>query len=76
MANRAIPFCMFRYAASRTPRRDASRTPHCDALRTDGAWNPNWSPIYERNPELTESFISVGISPTLIGRVRSPNHLH
>lgn len=43
-----------------------SRAPLCELLRVGGAWNPNWDPIYERNPELVEKFISWGLSPILV----------
>lgn len=43
-----------------------SRAPLCEMLRVSGAWNPNWEPIYERDPDLTEKLISWGLSPALI----------
>jgi alkylhydroperoxidase/carboxymuconolactone decarboxylase family protein YurZ len=44
-----------------------SRTPCCDRLRASGGWNPGWDPIYELDPEWTEKFIAMGLTPMLSG---------
>lgn len=42
-------------------------TPLCDQLRAAGAWNPNWEPFYQLDPEWTEAFMRMGLKPLLSG---------
>ena len=46
---------------------DTTATPICDQLRAIGEWNPNWEPFYELDPDWTESFMAVGLTPMLAG---------
>ncbi|MDE2606752.1 MAG: carboxymuconolactone decarboxylase family protein [Burkholderiales bacterium] len=42
-------------------------TPLCDRLRAAGEWNPLWDPFYALDPEWTEKFIAMGVTPMLRG---------
>ena len=45
----------------------ASPTPVCDSLRASGNWNPNWDPFAALDPDWTEKFIAMGITPMVSG---------
>jgi len=45
----------------------AAPTPVCDALRTNGHWNPNWDAFAALDPDWTEKFIAMGITPMVSG---------
>ncbi|MDM0015945.1 carboxymuconolactone decarboxylase family protein [Variovorax sp. J22P168] len=45
----------------------ASSTPICDRLRKSGNWNPNWEPFAELDPDWTEKFMVMGLTPMFSG---------
>jgi alkylhydroperoxidase/carboxymuconolactone decarboxylase family protein YurZ len=45
----------------------ASDTPVCDKLRANGNWNPHWEPFAALDPDWTEKFLSMGITPMVSG---------
>ncbi|HSV82876.1 MAG TPA: carboxymuconolactone decarboxylase family protein [Ramlibacter sp.] len=42
-------------------------TPVCDQLRANGNWNPHWEPFAALDPEWTEKFLAMGITPMVSG---------
>ena len=42
-------------------------TPISDQLRATGNWNPNWTPFAELDPQWTEKFMAMGITPMISG---------
>lgn len=42
-------------------------TPVCDRLKAGGHWNEAWNDFYELDPEWTEKFIDMGMTPMLSG---------
>lgn len=42
-------------------------TPTCDALRARDGWNPLWEPMYQLDPQWTESFMAMGVTPMVRG---------
>ena len=49
------------------PSQPRTSTPTCDRIKAAGQWNPNWDPIYEVDPDWTEKFMAMGLSPMLAG---------
>ena len=45
----------------------ASQTPVSDTLRSSGNWNPNWEPFAALDPDWTEKFMAMGITPMVSG---------
>ena len=50
-----------------SPRKPAPIAPVCDQMRKSGNWNPNWEPFATLDPEWTEKFMSMAISPMVSG---------
>jgi alkylhydroperoxidase/carboxymuconolactone decarboxylase family protein YurZ len=44
-----------------------SATPVCDDLRSSGNWNSNWDSFAALDPEWTERFISMALTPMVSG---------
>jgi alkylhydroperoxidase/carboxymuconolactone decarboxylase family protein YurZ len=42
-------------------------TPVIDRLKATGNWNPNWDPFAELDPEWTEKFMAMGMTPMARG---------
>ena len=42
-------------------------TPVIDRLKATGNWNPNWDPFADLDPEWTERFMTMGMTPIARG---------
>lgn len=50
-----------------TTRPSSPGTPVCDRLKAAGQWNEAWNDFYELDPEWTEKFVAMGVTPMVSG---------